>query len=145
MFIKVAERKQDVILLFAALLVSNLSPAEAQDRLRIQRPNRTVSASPEVSSSKSQPNAGFIAQSETATLSSSLPASGLFAHWRTQFSNPTVCPIRLCHGSCAKTDMSCKSTAPMLQILLDAFLPDDDIEQVPILNFRCCAGFTEDE
>lgn len=76
-------------------------------------------------------------------LTSSLPPDGLYARWRAEFVNPTMCPILLCHGSCAGSTMSCKNIKTMIDSLLDAYIPEEPpIEAV--LNFRCCAGFTED-
>lgn len=142
MQLHIARGREITFFLVAVFLVSAFStaaPAGAQTRMRIQRPSSAVSPSQDVSPNRQLPD------EEALQLTSSLPPSGLFAHWRKEFSNPTVCPIRLCHGSCSKTDMSCKSNAPMLQILLDAFLPEDDSDAVPILNFRCCAGFSDGE
>ncbi|MBC7998185.1 MAG: hypothetical protein IAF58_09595 [Leptolyngbya sp.] len=142
MHLNIGHGKKIAFFLVAVFLVSAVStsaPAGAQTRMRIQRPNSAVSPSPDVSPHPQSP------EDDAPQLTSSLPPSGLFAHWKKEFSNPTVCPIRLCHGSCSKTDMSCKSNAPMLQILLDAFLPEDNSDALPILNFRCCAGFSDDE
>ncbi len=142
MQLSIARGKTITLFLVAVFLVSAVStsvPAGAQTRLRIQRPNSAVSPSQDV------PPHPQLPEVELPQLTSSLPPSGLFAHWKKEFSNPTVCPVRLCHGSCSKTDMSCKSNAPMLQILLDAFLPEEHSDAVPILNFRCCAGFSDDE
>lgn len=80
---------------------------------------------------------------EIKSLSSSLPPGGLFARWRAEFVNPTMCPILLCHGSCAGSSMSCKNIKTMIDSLLDAYIPEEPPVQA-VLNFRCCAGFTED-
>jgi hypothetical protein len=79
----------------------------------------------------------------TKSLSSSLPPDGLYARWRAEFVNPTMCPILLCHGSCAGSTMSCKNIKTMIDSLLDAYIPEDPPLEA-VLNFRCCAGFTED-
>ena len=79
----------------------------------------------------------------TAGLTSALPAEGLYARWQAEFINPTVCPVRLCHGSCKRSSVSCKTVKTKIDSLLDAYIP----EEVPVealLNFRCCAGFTDD-
>jgi Fe-S cluster biogenesis protein NfuA len=76
-------------------------------------------------------------------LTSSLPEGGLFARWRTEFINPTVCPIRLCHGSCKRSSMSCRSVKTKIDSLLDAYIPEEEPVEA-LLNFRCCAGFTDD-
>jgi len=80
---------------------------------------------------------------ENIALLSALPAEGLFARWRNEFVNPTMCPVRLCHGSCAKTQMGCKNIKTMIDSLLDAYIPEEQPIQA-VLNFRCCAGFTDD-
>ncbi len=80
---------------------------------------------------------------QTSSLSSSLPPDGLYARWRAEFVNPTMCPILLCHGSCAGSTMSCKNIKTMIDSLLDAYIPEDPPLEA-VLNFRCCAGFTED-
>ncbi len=80
---------------------------------------------------------------QTKSLSSSLPPDGLYARWRAEFVNPTMCPILLCHGSCAGSTMSCKNIKTMIDSLLDAYIPEDPPLEA-VLNFRCCAGFTED-
>lgn len=76
-------------------------------------------------------------------LSSALPAEGLYTRWRNEFVNPTMCPIRLCHGTCAKTQMGCKNIKTMIDSLLDAYIPEEQPIQA-VLNFRCCAGFTDE-
>lgn len=80
---------------------------------------------------------------QVKSLSSSLPADGLFARWRAEFVNPTMCPILLCHGSCAGSSMSCKNIKTMIDSLLDAYIPEDPPLKA-VLNFRCCAGFTDE-
>lgn|GEM_PF-4443740 len=80
---------------------------------------------------------------EDTLLTNSLPAEGLYNRWRNEFVNPTMCPIRLCHGSCARTSMGCKNIKTMIDSLLDAYIPEEQPIQA-VLNFRCCAGFSDD-
>jgi hypothetical protein len=80
---------------------------------------------------------------EDSLLTNSLPAEGLYTRWRNEFVNPTMCPIRLCHGSCARTSMGCKNIKTMIDSLLDAYIPEEQPIQA-VLNFRCCAGFSDD-
>jgi hypothetical protein len=147
-----------VVFLLAILLVAG-SAALAEESLRIARPSTgttgttgTTATSTEqpATSQVSKPCCGSTACGADCTdlpqikgLSSSLPADGLFARWRAEFVNPTMCPILLCHGSCAGSSMSCKNIKTMIDSLLDAYIPEEPPVQA-ILNFRCCAGFTED-
>lgn len=128
--------------LFFALCLTGTgnSYAHAQEEpLRISRPQRAQAEEKAVDACCSQQNS-----EEDDLLSCALPQEGLFARWQAEFINPTLCPVRLCHGSCAKSQMSCKFIKPMLDSLLDAFIPEEP-PPVTVLNFRCCAGFTEDE
>lgn len=137
------------------------SAAWAEQSLRISRPQRTAPvAAPSESAAVEKVPAGSTQASavtgdsccespagvdapEAAFLTNSLPSEGLFARWRNEFVNPTMCPVRLCHGTCAKTSMGCKNIKTMIDSLLDAYIPEEQPIQA-VLNFRCCAGFTDE-
>jgi len=157
-----------------ALFILSANASNAQDTFRIERPTRSqapavqvpaaqspasqVSApqsqSPEIVTGQSAPVSSLSQSSDcqnpccslnapSFVLSSPLPSEGLYARWRAEFINPTTCPVRLCHGSCKRSSVSCRSIKTKIDSLLDAYIP----EEVPVealLNFRCCAGFTED-
>lgn len=162
-----------VVFLFAILILAG-NAALAEESLRISRPKLTEPAAATVETSAEshaekqaekpianpsvkhveKPASGTCCGStacgvdcsdipHTKSLSSSLPPDGLYARWRAEFVNPTMCPILLCHGSCAGSTMSCKNIKTMIDSLLDAYIPEDPPLEA-VLNFRCCAGFTED-
>jgi hypothetical protein len=143
-----------VFLAILSLAGNDACAEESAGRLRISRPQQpapvATPATKPVSAEVSSACCGSTAcgvdcsdLSEIKNLSSSLPPDGLFARWRAEYVNPTLCPIRLCHGSCARSSMSCKFIKPILDSLLDAYIPEEQPVQA-LLNFRCCAGFTED-
>lgn len=126
----------------------------ADESLRIARPQRAEPAAVPEAKSATDACCGSSACGSpicgdkdapvyVVPLSSSLPAEGLYARWRNEFVNPTTCPIRLCHGSCAGSQMGCKSVKTMIDSLLDAYIPEEPSVQA-VLNFRCCAGFTDE-
>lgn len=152
-----------VILLAFCCLAGN--SAWADQSLRIARPRRYVPVAAPAESTGSQKAPADVSpagrgadvaagdsccgaescgdSSKVALLTSALPSEGLFIRWRNEFVNPTMCPIRLCHGSCAKTSMGCKNIKTMIDSLLDAYIPEEQPIQA-VLNFRCCAGFTDE-
>ncbi|MBA3856226.1 MAG: hypothetical protein C0507_04890 [Cyanobacteria bacterium PR.3.49] len=158
MQIRVIRATSSLVAFLAAFFMVAVNDSHAQDSFRIERPSRPQAPA---ATGTTQSETQSQAQSETqnnsdcrspccspsaesgSALTSSLPAEGLFARWRTEFINPTVCPVRLCHGSCKRSSISCRIVKTKIDSLLDAYIP----EEVPVealLNFRCCAGFTED-
>ncbi|HNB24810.1 MAG TPA: hypothetical protein PKZ32_20480 [Candidatus Melainabacteria bacterium] len=154
-----------IVVSLLVLCLWTTSSVQADEALRIARPQRNASpvqapstdraASSETVDSQSVEEKKMEAggsccgssdgptPSESVSLSSALPPEGLYTHWRNEFVNPTMCPVRLCHGSCAKTSLGCKNIKTMIDSLLDAYIPEEQpIEAV--LNFRCCAGFSDD-
>jgi hypothetical protein len=148
-------RATSVIVVFLIAFCALMgSAAWADDSLRIERPKRTETApSSKPADTGADACCGTAAcgspvctdkeLEENISLVSALPAEGLFARWRNEFVNPTMCPIRLCHGSCARTSMGCKNIKTMIDSLLDAYIPEEQPIQA-VLNFRCCAGFSDD-
>jgi len=143
------------------LLAAN--PAQADESLRIARPLRTQ---PEVKAEASTANPAAEPVQKTAAqrpvkamdcggscckgaaqllegINCPLPPPGLFEQWRAEFVNPTLCPILMCHGSCRRSQMSCKFIKPLLDSLLDAYVPEEP-PPLTVVNFRCCAGFTDE-
>lgn len=170
MQIRVIRATSNLVAFLAVFLIVAVNVSHAQDSFRIERPTRPQTqpaqvAAPALNSdtaAASAPSASVPSSSvspagspecqslccspgreQDAGLTSTLPPEGLYTRWRAEFINPTVCPVRLCHGSCKHSSVSCKTVKTRIDSLLDAYIP----EEVPVealLNFRCCAGFTDD-
>ncbi len=144
MQIRVIRATLSFVVFLLAILFFAGNAALADQSLRIARPKAESTTSPLTAPVAVAPNSCCTDAAKSAALSSSLPADGLYARWQAEFTNPTLCPVRLCHGSCARSTMSCKFIKPILDSLLDAYIPEEQPVEA-LLNFRCCAGFTEDD
>ena len=76
------------------------------------------------------PDSPIFACADSATL-------GQFQNWQSRFSHPVMCPVYLCHGSCAMTDKPCTSISTS-QILSLPKTPGLVLDSYLNLSDSCC-------